>query len=74
MTRVCGSYNYIPPEVLKRSYNKKCDMWSLGVIIFTLLTGRFPFENDNVMKIFKAILKKNVKISFSEKENISPNV
>ena len=36
---------YIAPEILLRSYTKKCDIWSLGVIFFTLLTGHFPFDH-----------------------------
>ena len=71
MTRVCGSHYYIAPEVLKKSYNIKCDMWSLGVIIFTCLTGHFPFDNDDVMKIFQDILKKNIKFNFTERLEIS---
>ncbi len=46
-------------------------MWSLGVIVFTCLTGHFPFDNEDVNKIFEAILKQNYKFNFFEKKNIS---
>merc|ERR1719362_651729 len=35
---------YIAPEVLQGSYTNKCDMWSLGTIVFILLFGYMPFS------------------------------
>ncbi len=42
-----GTVEYLAPEVAKDrdSYDEKCDMWSLGVIIYALLTQKFPFSN-----------------------------
>ena len=37
----------IAPEVLKKSYDEKCDMWSIGVIAFILLSGSPPFGGRN---------------------------
>lgn len=39
----CGTMAYIAPEVLKKSYTSQCDLWSLGVITFILLSGHMPF-------------------------------
>ena len=33
-----GSLHYIAPEVLDANYDEKCDLWSLGVIVFTMLS------------------------------------
>ena len=32
------------PEVFKRSYDQRCDVWSVGVIMFLLITGEYPFK------------------------------
>lgn len=41
---VYGSPNYIAPEVLKKCYDFKCDVWSIGIICVKLVTGKMPFE------------------------------
>ena len=49
MQTMCGTPNYLAPEVLDsrvagNSYTNKIDNWSLGVILFILLSGEAPFN------------------------------
>ncbi len=51
-----GTPYYIAPEVLLGSYNEKCDIWSVGVILFVLLSGTAPFNgvtDDDIMNAVK---------------------
>lgn len=54
-----GTSYYIAPEVLQSDYDEKCDMWSLGVILFIMLSGRAPFDGRNDREIIKNILSIN---------------
>ena len=52
---VVGTAYYMPPEVLAGSYDRSCDLWSVGVVTYTLLTGRPPFNGPTNDDIFEAI-------------------
>lgn len=45
------------PEVLKRSYGEKCDMWSAGVLLYFILTYSMPFDAPNELLLFDRIRK-----------------
>jgi calcium/calmodulin-dependent protein kinase I len=58
MKTSCGTPGYIAPEVLKmKGYDKQCDVWSLGVIIYILLCGFPPFYADNDAQLYEKIKK-----------------
>lgn len=54
---ICGTPNYIAPEVLegKQGHSYEVDIWSLGVIIYTLIIGKPPFETSDVKTTYKRI-------------------
>lgn len=43
MNEAVGTKAYMAPEVFDRSYDRKCDVWSIGVVAHTLLSGELPF-------------------------------
>jgi len=61
----CGSPGYVAPEILTaESYDKSVDMWSVGVIIYILLSGYPPFYADSAPALFKKIM--DVKYDFDD--------
>ena len=49
LTTMAGSFGYAAPEImLKKGHGKPVDMWSLGVITYTLLCGYSPFRSENL--------------------------
>nr|QSV12638.1 testis-specific serine/threonine-protein kinase 4 [Argopecten irradians] len=66
----CGSYAYAPPEILKgQAYDAfLADVWSIGVVLFTMLYGRLPYDDSNHKKLLKQVQSR---VSFPSKPEVS---
>lgn len=77
---ICGTPNYIAPEVLdpgEVGYSYSADIWALGVILYTMLIGKPPFETTDIKTTYSRIrdsiytFPENVKISEDAKDLIT---
>ena len=66
-----GTLYFISPEILKGSYSEKCDIWSLGIILYYLLCGYPPFKGGNDNILMQEILESKIKFPKEEWKNIS---
>ncbi|KAL7489666.1 hypothetical protein ACHAW6_015362 [Cyclotella cf. meneghiniana] len=78
---ICGTPNYIAPEVIngdkeKRGHSFEVDTWSMGVICFTMIVGKPPYESTDVKSTYRRILANEYsfpegKVSYHARELIS---
>jgi len=66
-----GTPYYVAPEVLDRKYNKECDMWSIGIITYILLSGSPPFKGESLCDIYNEILRFNLVFTDEEWEDVT---
>lgn len=71
---ICGTPNYIAPEVIqndksKRGHSFEVDVWSMGVIMYTILIGKPPYEAKDVKGTYQRILSNEY--SFPDHTKIS---
>lgn len=61
MNTQCGTSYYMAPELIMGDYDERCDIWSLGVILYIMLCGMPPFYSaDNEEEVYGMIIKGNV--------------
>lgn len=68
----CGTPGYVAPEILDGiPYDTKCDMWSVGVILYILLGGYPPFIENNQRELFRKIRKGDYEFHPEYWQNVS---
>ncbi|KYQ90116.1 putative protein serine/threonine kinase [Tieghemostelium lacteum] len=70
---ICGTPNYIAPEILDNGngHSYEVDIWSIGIILYTLLIGKPPFETPDVKNTYQRIRKNQY--TFPPEPIISPS-
>jgi calcium-dependent protein kinase len=71
LTQELGTIYYIAPEVFKNHYNEKADIWSIGIILYTMLCGHPPFRGSKEEDIKKKILAGKVEFPKKNFEKVS---
>jgi calcium-dependent protein kinase len=75
LTSRSGTPAYMAPELVMQSYDEKCDVWSVGMLTYQMLTGRFPYWEDvrrvSLTDVWKAILTDDINWSSPELKQLS---
>ncbi|KAI9478503.1 MAG: kinase-like domain-containing protein [Benjaminiella poitrasii] len=62
---ICGTAEYMAPEILMGlEYDMTVDWWSLGILIYDMITGSPPFSSNNRQKTIDSILKKKIPMPY----------
>tara|TARA_B110000208_G_scaffold189674_2_gene251764 strand:- start:9081 stop:10223 length:1143 start_codon:yes stop_codon:yes gene_type:complete len=70
ITTFCGSPLYMAPEIIKnRKYNNNSDIWSLGVVLYELITKIHPYTIDSRRELWEMIHNDSIIIDYSFIEN-----
>ncbi|KAL9115419.1 MAG: hypothetical protein Q9227_000740 [Pyrenula ochraceoflavens] len=70
---LCGSPLYMAPEILRyEKYDAKADLWSVGTVLFEMMSARPPFRAGNHVELLRKIEKGEDRIRFPEDVIISP--
>ena len=68
---ISGTINYLSPELIHGQMIKELDEWACGILMYNLLTGKFPFDGKNEDEIFNNIEKVELNLNIPELKNIS---
>jgi serine/threonine protein kinase len=74
----CGTPGFVAPEVInaKRGenvkYNTKCDVFSVGIIFFFMLTGKIPYDGEDFQQVLENNKKAVIDFAIKELKNVTP--
>lgn len=71
MKGIFGTVYYMAPELISGTYTEKCDVWSAGVILYSMLTKNFPFGGTNDKEIMQNITKSKLDLKFLRSKRVS---
>ena len=60
---------YVSPEIIDRKYNAKCDIWSIGVIMYEMLFGKKLFTGNNYNEVINCIKTKKIELEINNINN-----
>lgn len=72
---LCGSPLYMAPEILRyERYDAKADLWSVGTVLYEMVTGRPPFRASNHVELLRKIESADDSIKFPREAIVSPEM
>lgn len=72
LTKQCGTPFFVSPEILMRKpYDQQSDMWSVGCIVFLLLSGNLPFMGRSQKELFRKIVAGKYEFNADDWDDIS---
>jgi len=71
LTTLVGTRYYIAPQVLMKRYDRKCDMWSVGAVMYTLLCGRPPFSGRTEKEVLQKVRLGKYDLTGEEWQSVS---
>eukprot|EP00351_Strombidinopsis_sp_SopsisLIS2011_P000367 CAMPEP_0116879368 /NCGR_PEP_ID=MMETSP0463-20121206/11173_1 /TAXON_ID=181622 /ORGANISM="Strombidinopsis sp, Strain SopsisLIS2011" /LENGTH=106 /DNA_ID=CAMNT_0004528629 /DNA_START=655 /DNA_END=975 /DNA_ORIENTATION=+ len=74
MKGVFGTSYYVAPEVIHGEYNEKCDVWSIGVILYMLMCGEPPFDGRTDVEVLDKVKKGDYQMDGEAWEDVSEEV
>ena len=72
MHTFAGTPLYMAPEVVCGVYRESCDVWSIGIMLFILLTGKLPFGVESQPDIIRALVSQELLFDANDWEHVSP--
>ncbi|KAK9279633.1 hypothetical protein L1049_013312 [Liquidambar formosana] len=71
---LCGSPLYMAPEIIRSlKYDAKADLWSVGAILFQLVTGKPPFDGNSPLQLFQNITSRELQFPEGALEELHPD-